>query len=230
MTTTIKENTTTKSTPKDVTEKEFSNTEAFVSIISEALALPRKGVSNTMALRADGCTVPFIARYRKEMTGSLDEVSILKIQEYNDKLTETAKRKSTILAAIAKQGKLTTELEKRISDCWDLNTLEDLYLPYKTQRRTKAQIAREHGLEPLARSIMLNSCRDPYASAQRFITKEVTSVDAAIKGAQDIITEEIANNEESRKITRNEFRRTATISAKVVKSKKEDDDCQKYSD
>ena len=230
MTTTIKENTTTKSTPKDVTEKEFSNTETFVSIISEALALPRKGVSNTMALLADGCTVPFIARYRKEMTGSLDEVSILKIQEYNDKLTETAKRKSTILAAIAKQGKLTTELEKRISDCWDLNTLEDLYLPYKTQRRTKAQIAREHGLEPLARSIMLNSCRDPYASAQRFITKEVTSVDAAIKGAQDIITEEIANNEESRKITRNEFRRTATISAKVVKSKKEDDDCQKYSD
>ena len=230
MTTTIKENTTTKGTPKDVTEKEFSNTETFVSIISEALALPRKSVSNTMALLADGCTVPFIARYRKEMTGSLDEVSILKIQEYNDKLTETAKRKSTILAAIAKQGKLTTELEKRISDCWDLNTLEDLYLPYKTQRRTKAQIAREHGLEPLARSIMLNSCRDPYASAQRFITKEVTSVDAAIKGAQDIITEEIANNEESRKITRNEFRRTATISAKVVKSKKEDDDCQKYSD
>ena len=111
MTTTIKENTTTKGTPKDVTEKEFSNTEAFVSIISEALALPRKGVSNTMALLADGCTVPFIARYRKEMTGSLNEVSILKIQEYNDKLTETAKRKSTILAAIAKQGKLTTELE-----------------------------------------------------------------------------------------------------------------------
>lgn len=203
---------------------------AINSLIASTLGLNAKGVANTVKLLDEGCTVPFIARYRKEMTGSMNEVDILRIQEQLERLAEMTKRKTTILASIAKQEKLTAELEARINDCWDANTLEDIYLPYKPQKRTKAQTARERGLEPLAHSIMLGACRDPRDYARKFVKEGVADEEAAIKGAQDIMTEEIAVSEFTRKATRSEFRRTATITSKVVKAKKDDEGSLKYSD
>lgn len=127
----------------------------FTQLIARQLALPARGVDNTLQLLDDGCTIPFISRYRKERTGGLDEVQIAAISELNDKLKETAKRKETIINTITEQGKMTDELRRRIDDCWDSTALEDIYLPFKPKRRTKAQVARELGLEPLAALILL---------------------------------------------------------------------------
>lgn len=216
--------------PTPTADSKATNPSTIATLISKELQLPMRGVENTLALLSEGCTVPFIARYRKERTGALDEVSIINIKDLNDKLTDISKRRTTILSTIESQGKLTPELEAKIVSCWDAATLEDLYLPYKPKKRTRAQIAREHGLEPLAQAIMLGACRDPYSYARQFCNNDVTTADDAIKGAQDIMAEDIANNEESRKTVRAEFRRTAMITSKVVKGKKDEEESAKYAD
>lgn len=221
---------TTQQRPTQAPESKTTDLSTIATLISKELQLPLRGVENTLTLLSDGCTVPFIARYRKERTGALDEVSIINIKDLNDKLTDINKRRATILSTIEAQGKLTPELEAKIVSCWDAATLEDLYLPYKPKKRTRAQMAREHGLEPLAQAIMLGACRDPYSYARQFCNKDVTTAYDAIKGAQDIMAEDIANNEESRKTVRAEFRRTAMITSKVVKSKKDEEESAKYAD
>ena len=229
----ISDNKTTQTTqqkPTQAPESKTTDLSTIATLISKELQLPLRGVENTLTLLSEGCTVPFIARYRKERTGALDEVSIINIKDLNDKLTDINKRRATILSTIEAQGKLTPELEAKIVSCWDAATLEDLYLPYKPKKRTRAQMAREHGLEPLAQAIMLGACRDPYSYARQFCNKDVTTADDAIKGAQDIMAEDIANNEESRKTVRAEFRRTAMITSKVVKSKKDEEESAKYAD
>lgn len=202
----------------------------FTKRISETLGLPEHRVDNTLQLLDEGCTIPFICRYRKERTGGLDEVQIAKISEIAQQLGETAKRKETIIKTISAQGKLTPELEMRIKDCWTPTELEDIYLPYKPKRKTRAQAARERGLEPLAMIITLGRETDPEQGARRFVKGEVKSAEEAIKGAQDIIAENISEDERSRRIVRSAFKRQAVITAKVVKSKAETDEAAKYSD
>lgn len=202
----------------------------FTKRISETLGLPEHRVDNTLQLLDEGCTIPFICRYRKERTGGLDEVQIAKISEIAQQLGETAKRKETIIKTISAQGKLTPELEMRIKDCWTPTELEDIYLPYKPKRKTRAQAARERGLEPLAMIITLGRETDPEQAARRFVKGEVKSTEEAIKGAQDIIAENISEDERSRRIVRSAFKRQAVITAKVVKSKAETDEAAKYSD
>lgn len=202
----------------------------FTKRISETLGLPEHRVDKTLQLLDEGCTIPFICRYRKERTGGLNEVQIAKISEIAQQLGETAKRKETIIKTISAQGKLTPELEMRIKDCWTPTELEDIYLPYKPKRKTRAQAARERGLEPLAMIITLGRETDPEQGARRFVKGEVKSAEEAIKGAQDIIAENISEDERSRRIVRSAFKRQAVITAKVVKSKAETDEAAKYSD
>lgn len=202
----------------------------FTDKIARELGLAAQGVDNTIALLDEGCTIPFISRYRKERTGNMDEVQIAHIAEMLAKLKELAKRKETILKSIEDQGKLTDELKKRIDATWESSELEDIYLPYKPKRRTRAQIARELGLEPLAMMIMLNQVRDVEGSAQRFVKGDVKSVDDAIKGAEDIIAEMVSEDERVRQNVRSVYRREATITSKVVAKMKDDEKAQKYSD
>ena len=198
--------------------------------IAEELQLPLRSVENTLSLLDEGCTIPFIARYRKERTGTLDEVQIAAISDLNEKLTELEKRKETIIKTISEQGKLTPELEKRIAECEDTETLEDIYLPYKPKRRTKAQVAREQGLEPLATIIMLGRENDPDGVAKRFVKGDVKTVADALKGAQNIIAEIVSEDEKARQTVRRSFEREATITSKVIKDKKDTEEAAKYSD
>jgi uncharacterized protein len=202
----------------------------FTKLIARELAIPETGVENTLQLLDDSCTIPFISRYRKERTGGLDEVKIGDISEWYDKLKELSKRKETICKTINDLGKMTNELQKRIDTCWNATELEDIYLPYKPKRRTKAQIAREQGLEPLATTIMLQRESQPELTAKRFVKGDVKDVASAIKGAQDIIAETISEDERARQQLRNAFKREAVITAKVVKAKKDTDEAAKYSD
>ena len=202
----------------------------FTQKIAQVLGLPEKGVDNTLTLLEDGCTIPFISRYRKERTGGLNEVQIAQIAEINDKLKELVKRKETIVKTITEQGKMTDELQKRIDNCWESTELEDIYLPYRPKRRTRAQVAREQGLEPLATLLLLQREPHPQLAAQRFVKGEVTDVATALKGAQDIIAEMVSEDERSRNQVRQSFRRDARISSKVVKAKKDTDEAAKYSD
>ena len=202
----------------------------ITNIIAQRLQLPEEGVDNTIALLDLGCTIPFIARYRKERTGNLNEVQIGQIADAYDKLKELEKRKETILNTISEQGKLTDELEKRIKECWEPTVLEDLYLPYRPKRRTRAQVAREQGLEPLATILLLQREPQPQVAARRFVKDGVADVDAALKGAQDIIAEMVSENEQSRNQMRLAFRREAVITSRVVKAKAETDEAAKYSD
>ena len=202
----------------------------FAKLIAELLKLSDKAVANTLKLLDEGCTIPFIARYRKEATGGLDEVQIAAISEQYDKLQEMAKRKETILKTIGDLGKLTPELEKRISDSWDATELEDIYLPYKPKRRTRAQVARELGLEPLATILLMQRERDPESAAQAFVKGDVKDVEQALKGAQDIIAEMVSEDERSRQQVRGAFRRQAVITSKVVKAKADSDEAAKFSD
>ena len=202
----------------------------FTKIIAAQLKLKEQAVENTLALLEEGCTIPFISRYRKEKTGNMDEVSIEAIAQANEKLKEMAKRKETILKTIDEQGKLTDALKKRIEDCWDATELEDIYLPYKPKRRTRAQIAREQGLEPLAQILLLQRERNIMQAAKRFVGDKVADVDAAIQGAKDIIAETVSENEESRNAIRGEFRRGAIITSKVVAKKKDEEEAQRFSD
>lgn len=202
----------------------------IVKKIASELQLTEVRVANTLELLEEGCTIPFIARYRKERTGTLDEVQIAAINNLNDKLTELEKRKETIVKTITEQGKMTPELEKRIADCEDSETLEDIYLPYKPKRRTKAQVAREQGLEPLATIIMLGREKDPDGVAKRFVKGDVKTAEDAIKGAQNIIAELVSEDERSRQTVRRSFEREAIITSKVVKTKANTEEAAKYAD
>lgn len=201
-----------------------NNLPIFGKLISENLSLTARQVCNTLELLDSGATVPFISRYRKERTGSLDEVQIAAIQEQYDKLKTISKRKETIRTTIEEQGKLTPELQERIEQCWDANLLEDLYLPYKPKKRTKAEIARQKGLEPLALKIMMQRGCNLDAEAQKFVRGEVKDKEEALAGARDIIAEQVSENEEARKRVRRVFERTALITSKVVKGKEEEGD------
>ena len=202
----------------------------FAKLIAQALNLSVDAVGNTLALLDEGCTIPFISRYRKERTGALDEVQIAAISDENERLKEISKRKETVIKTITDLEKMTPELEKRIADCWDATELEDIYLPFKPRRRTRAQVAREQGLEPLAQLILLQREQNIEQAARRFVCGDIITTDAAIKGAQDIIAETISEDERSRQQLRGSYRRTAIISSKVVKSKQETDEAAKYSD
>ncbi len=202
----------------------------FAEIIAKSLNLSIEAVGNTLTLLEEGCTIPFISRYRKERTGGLDEVQIAAISDESERLKEIQKRKETVIKTITEQGKMTAELEKRISECWDATELEDIYQPYKPRRRTRAQVAREQGLEPLAQILMLQRERDPEHAALRFVTGDVSDVAAAIKGAQDIIAETVSDDERSRQQLRGAYRRTAIITSKVVKAKADTEEAAKFSD
>ena len=202
----------------------------FAKLIADALNIQERAVANTIALIDEGCTIPFISRYRKERTGGLDEVQIAAISDKYEKLHEIQKRKETVVKTITDLGKMTPDLSQRIEACWDASVLEDIYLPYKPKRRTRAQVAREQGLEPLAQLILLQRERDPERAAERYVKGDVKDVQAAIKGAQDIIAETISEDERSRQQIRNAFSRQAIISSTVVKAKADTDEAAKYSD
>lgn len=202
----------------------------YARIIAQSVSLGERSVGNTLELLAEGCTIPFISRYRKERTGNLDEVQITSISDAFDKLKEVAKRKETVMKTISDQGKMTDELQNRINDCWNANELEDIYMPFKPKRRTKAQIARELGLEPLSVIMMMQRESNIEAAAKRFVKDGVKDVAAAIKGAQDIIAETASEDERSRQQVRAAFRREAMISSKVVKTKADTEEAAKYSD
>ena len=202
----------------------------YANIIAKKLNLNGRYVENTLQLLEEGCTIPFISRYRKERTGNMDEVQIAAISEANDKLKDIDKRKETVVKTITEQGKMTDELQRRIEDCWDANELEDIYMPFKPKRRTKAQMARELGLEPLSVILMMQRESNPEAAAKRFVKEGVKDVAAAIKGAQDIIAETVSEDERSRQQIRSAFRREAIISSKVVKAKADTEEAAKFSD
>jgi uncharacterized protein len=202
----------------------------FTPFISEHLHIRAEQVDATLDLLDAGCTIPFISRYRKEATGNLNEVQVAAISDLNDKLKEMQKRKDTILKTIEEQGKLTDELRDRITASWNATELEDLYLPFKPKRRTRAQVARERGLEPLANTLMMQFERHPEDAARRFVKGEVKDTAEAIKGAQDIIAERISEDEGSRQAVRGIFRREATIASRVVPKMRDEDEAQKYSD
>lgn len=195
----------------------------FSAIISKATGISEKQVANTIGLLEEGCTIPFISRYRKEVTGTLDEVQVASISDNLDKLKELEKRKETILKTIEEQGKLTPELKKRIEQSWDSTELEDIYLPYKPKRKTRAEVARQKGLEPLATFLMLqNPNADINKKAAEFVSAEkgVNSAEEAIQGAQDIIAEMVSESEEARNIVRFDFKKGAIISSVKTKPKK----------
>lgn len=203
---------------------------AYTKHIAQTLNLSEKNVDATLTLLNDGCTIPFIARYRKERTGNLDEVQITRIAEMNDRLMETDKRKETILKTISEQGKLTEELENKIVNCWDNSVLEDLYLPFKPKRRTKAQIAREQGLEPLATLLLMQREQNPMAASKRFVKDDVQDEAAALQGAKDIIAEMVSEDQQARNTVRNAYKREAMISSRVIKKVEDTDEAQKFSD
>ena len=202
----------------------------YSTIISQSLNIRAEQVEAVIELLDAGATIPFISRYRKEATGNLNEVQVAAVSDLYEKLKELQKRKETILKTIDGQGKLTEELRQRISQSWDATEIEDLYMPYKPRRRTRAQVAREHGLEPLAKVIMNQKEHYPDMAAQRFVKGEVKDVEQAIKGAQDIIAEDISLNEGTRQTVRRDFQREATIVSRVVPKMKDEDKAQKYSD
>jgi len=187
--------------------------EIFHKMISAALNLPEKQISNTLGLLAEGATIPFISRYRKEITGGLDEVQIESIKTQYDKLSELAKRKETILGTIGEQGKLTPELRQRIDATWDATALEDIYLPYKPKRKTRAEAARQKGLEPLALLLMMQRENNLGPRIPAFVKGDVKDAEDALKGARDIIAEQVSEDERARNAVRNLFARQAVISA-----------------
>jgi len=202
--------------------------EIFSKMIAAAFNIAVRQVENTLSLLEGGATIPFISRYRKEATGGLDEVQIGEIKERHDKLTEVSKRKDTILKTIDEQGKLTAELQKRIEACWDSTELEDIYLPYKPKRKTRAEAARQKGLEPLAAILMMQRENNLPSRVRTFIKGDVKDEEDALKGARDIIAEQVSEDERSRNQLRNQFARQAVITSKVVKGKEEE--AAKYKD
>jgi len=202
----------------------------FAGLIAKKLELPVKGVTNTLVLLSEGATIPFIARYRKERTGEMDEVFITQISEQFQKLQELAARKETILGTIEEQGKLTDELRQRIDATWNATELEDIYLPYRPRRRTKAQVAREQGLEPLAELVFKQREADPEERAKAFVKGDVPDVAAALEGAKYIIAEQLNEDEGARNELRTSFRLNAVVTCKVAKGKADTDEAQKFRD
>lgn len=202
----------------------------YAHIIATQLPIREKQIAATIALLDDKATIPFIARYRKEQTGSLDEVQIADIKAQYERIQEMADRKDTILRTIEEQGKLTAELSKRIEECWSATELEDIYLPYKPHRKTRADIAIERGLEPLAEELLKQRGGDILAIAKRYITKDVPSTDEALQGARDIIAQRIASDEKARGAIRREFTYSARLTTKVVKAKQDEPEAQNYKD
>lgn len=196
--------------------------EKILAFVAGDTGISLKQTSATIKLLDEGATIPFISRYRKEATGGLDETQIQAIATAYEKAQELEKRKKHITETIAAQDKLTPELEKKIAECFDAQTLEDIYLPFKPKRRTKAEIAREKGLEPLARIIMAQNSDDVKRSAMRFVNDNVADTDEAIEGAADIIAEWISENQGVRNTVRNMFSREATVTCKVAKGKEEE--------
>ncbi|MBW7845298.1 MAG: RNA-binding transcriptional accessory protein [Bacteroidia bacterium] len=194
----------------------------IISLLANTLGLSVNQVKATVNLLDDGSTIPFISRYRKEITGNLDEVEIDKIKTGIERLRDIEQRKVTILTTIEEQGKLTDELRKRIEDCWDINVLEDIYLPYKPKRKTRATIARERGLEPLALWLLQEHDSDVFIEAAKYLTDVITDEDMALEGARDIIAEMINENVAARSAIRNAFEKNANIISTVYKSKKEE--------
>lgn len=199
-------------------------------MIADALKLPVHRVENTLKLLQGGATIPFISRYRKEATGGLDEVQISEISSRYEKLLELSKRKETIQSTIESLGKLTDDLRRRIDGCWDATELEDIYLPYKPKRKTRAETARQKGLEPLAAWLMLQRGNALDAYVKNFVKGEVKNEEDALKGARDIIAEQVNEDEQARNQIRHQFSRQAVISAKVVKGKETDEAAAKYRD
>lgn len=204
--------------------------EQFSQMIATALKLPVHRVENTLKLLQGGATIPFISRYRKEATGGLDEVQIGDIHTRYEKLCELAKRKETVLSTIEEQGKLTDALRERIANCWDATELEDIYLPFKPKRKTRAEAARQKGLEPLAMLLLMQRENNLSARVRQFIKGEVKDEEDALKGARDIIAEQVNEDERARNLIRNQFSRQAIITAKIVKGKEKEEAAQKYRD
>lgn len=199
-------------------------------MIAAAMKLQEHRVENTLKLLQGGATIPFISRYRKEATGGMDEVQISEINDRYEKLCELAKRKETIISTIEEQGKMTAELRNRIDNCWDSTELEDIYLPFKPKRKTRAEAARQKGLEPLAIILMMQRENNLMAKAAQFVKGEVKDEEDALKGARDIIAEQVNEDERARNQIRNIFTRQAIITAKVVKGKEKEEDAAKYRD
>lgn len=204
--------------------------EQFSKMIATAMRLQESKVENTLKLLQGGATIPFISRYRKEATGGMDEVQISEINNRYEKLCELTKRKETILSTIEGQEKLTDELRQRIDNCWDATELEDIYLPFKPKRKTRAEVARQKGLEPLAIILMMQRESNLMAKARQFVKGEVKDEEDALKGARDIIAEQVNEDERARNQIRNIFTRQAEITAKVVKGKEKEDAAAKYRD
>ena len=210
--------------------KEVKTMEQFSKMIAAAMKLQEHRVENTLKLLQGGATIPFISRYRKEATGGMDEVQISEINDRYEKLCELAKRKETIISTIEEQGKMTAELKNRIDNCWDSTELEDIYLPFKPKRKTRAEAARQKGLEPLAIVLMMQRENNLMAKAAQFVKGEVKDEEDALKGARDIIAEQVNEDERARNQIRNIFTRQAIITAKVVKGKEKEEDAAKYRD
>jgi len=196
--------------------------ELFNKMIASTLNISEKQIKSTLDLLTNSATIPFISRYRKEVTGGLNEVEIGAIKDHYDKLCDLQKRKETVLGTIEEQGKLTDELKKRIDSTWNGTELEDIYLPFKPKRRTRAEVARQKGLEPLAVSIMLQKDFDIKHKAGVFVKGEIKNIEEALKGARDIIAEQVNEDERARNRIRNTFNRQAIITAKVIKGKEEE--------
>ena len=204
--------------------------EQFSQMIATALKLPVHRVENTLKLLQGGATIPFISRYRKEATGGLDEVQIGDIHTRYEKLCELAKRKETVLSTIEEQGKLTDTLRERISNCWDATELEDIYLPFKPKRKTRAEAARQKGLESLAMLLLMQRENNLSARVRQFVKGDVKDEEDALKGARDIIAEQVNEDERARNLIRNQFNRQAMITSKVVKGKEKEEAALKYRD
>ena len=200
----------------------------IISLIAKSLNISQKNVESTVKLLGDGATIPFISRYRKEATGGLDEVQIANIKEMNEKLLELEKRKEFIIKSISEQEKLTPELETQISESWDSTEIEDIYLPFKPKRQTRAEKARKKGLEGLAKWLMDQQSGSVSSKASEFINDEVSDVEDALQGARDIIAEWVNEDARARQIVRNIFSREAVITSKVVNGKEQEG--EKYAD
>jgi uncharacterized protein len=202
----------------------------YTQKIAEKLSLTQKQVTSVHDLQAEGATIPFMARYRKEATNNLDEVAIGNIVEQIAYFSELEKRKETVIKTIEGLGKLTPELKQRIEDCYEATVLEDIYLPYKPKRKTKATQAIEKGLEPLAKTLFEQGAEDPNAEAGKFINEQVKDTKEALQGARDIIAEWVSEHEQARNKVRQLFTETASFSSKVLTSKKDEEEAQKYRD
>lgn len=199
-----------------------------IQYIKQQIVVPEQSIQSTLELFSEDCTIPFIARYRKDYTGNLDEVQVEQIQKFSIQFDTIVKRKEAILASIEEQGQLTDPLKEKIIQSFDLNEIEDIYLPFKKKRKTKADVARENGLEPLAKIIMAQKTDDLTYSAEKFLNSQVNSSESALQGARDIIAEWVNENIYVRKTLRRKFQRQSEISTKVVKAKKEEEAAQKY--